>query len=109
MNLGQQSINCNSGGVQKMDKSLEKKLLKKREVVEEINRHLWIESEKAGFDLGFEKAKIDWLESFSKAWINYHMPGQKTQKTGRTNRKGTFAKSYVKGSSNSGRKTQSKK
>lgn len=49
-------------------------LLRDQRVVDEINRHLWIESEKAGFDIGFEKAKEDWLEKFSKAWIAYHMP-----------------------------------
>ena len=33
-----------------MTKSEREKLLKDKRVVEEINRHLWIESEKAGFD-----------------------------------------------------------
>ena len=41
-----------------------KHLLKNRKVVEEINRHLWIESEKAGYDIGFEKAAEDWLICF---------------------------------------------
>jgi len=50
------------------------KLLKNRKVVEEINRHLWIESEKAGYDIGFEKAAQDWLQHFSQAWMDYHMP-----------------------------------
>ncbi len=51
-----------------------KKILSDKRVVEEIRRHLWIESEKAGYDIGFEKAKQDWLENFSKAWMSYHMP-----------------------------------
>ena len=50
------------------------KLLKDQRVVDEINRHLWIESEKAGRDIGFEEAKVDWLKNFSKAWVAYHMP-----------------------------------
>lgn len=50
------------------------KLLKDQRVVDEINRHLWIESEKAGRDIGFEEAKNDWLKKFSKAWLAYHMP-----------------------------------
>ena len=53
------------------------KLLKNRKVIEEINRHRWIESEKAGHDIGFEKASMDWLERFSKAWMDYHMPNRK--------------------------------
>ncbi len=47
-------------------------LLSDRRVIEEINRHLWIESEKAGFDIGFDQAKEDWLVKFSKAWMQYH-------------------------------------
>ncbi|MDP2654792.1 MAG: hypothetical protein Q8Q08_12300 [Candidatus Omnitrophota bacterium] len=50
------------------------KLLGDRRVVEEIQRHLWIQSEKVGFDVGFENAKLDWLKNFSKAWMEYHMP-----------------------------------
>ena len=61
-----------------------KTLLRNKYVIEEINRHLWIESEKAGFDIGFEKASVDWLENFSKAWMDYHKPKrrQKSQVKG---------------------------
>jgi len=52
-------------------------LLKDKRVIEEIHRHLWIESEKAGYDIGFEKAAEDWLVHFSKAWMNYHLPKKK--------------------------------
>ena len=55
-----------------------KKLLKNKKVVEEINRHRWIESERAGHDIGFERASTQWLEEFSKAWMQYHMPKRKT-------------------------------
>lgn len=51
-----------------------KKLLNDKRVVDEIKRHLWIESEKIGYDIGFEAAAKDWMEKFSKAWINYHSP-----------------------------------
>ena len=51
--------------------------LKNKKAVEEINRHRWIESEKAGHDIGFEKASTQWLEEFSKAWMQYHMPKRK--------------------------------
>ena len=50
-----------------------KELLKDKRVIEEINRHLWIESEKAGYDIGFEKAAEDWLKRFSGEWIKYNV------------------------------------
>ena len=50
-----------------------KELLKDKRVIEEINRHLWIESEKAGYDIGFEKAAEDWLKRFSGEWIKYNL------------------------------------
>ncbi len=55
-----------------------KKLLNNKKVIEEIDRHRWIESEKAGRDIGFDQASTDWLERFSQAWMNYHMPKQKS-------------------------------
>jgi len=54
-----------------------KKLLNNRKVIEEIHRHLWIESEKAGYDIGLNKAAQDWLKNFSKAWMRYHIPNNK--------------------------------
>jgi len=60
-----------------MTSETKKRLLKNKKVVEEINRHRWIESEKSGYDIGFEKASLDWLEKFSKAWMHYHMPSRK--------------------------------
>ena len=61
-----------------MSETINKKLLKNKKVVEEINRHRWIESEKAGHDVGFETASVDWLQKFSTAWMQYHMPKRKT-------------------------------
>ena len=58
----------------------DKELLKDKRVVDEIHRHLWIESEKAGQDVGFETAAQDWLEKFSRAWMDYHMPKAKLTK-----------------------------
>ena len=34
----------------------------------EILRHKWIESEKAGYDIGFERALMDWIVKFRSAW-----------------------------------------
>lgn len=59
-----------------MDSPIRKKILKDKRVKDEIQRHLWIESEKAGVDKGIEWAKLDWLEKFSKAWMDYHLPQQ---------------------------------
>ena len=53
-------------------------ILKDKRVVEEIQRHQWIESEKAGSNIGFDQAAADWLEHFSKAWMDYHMPKRKS-------------------------------
>ncbi len=35
---------------------------------EEILRHKWIESEKAGYDIGFEKALLDWIVKHRSSW-----------------------------------------
>jgi len=35
---------------------------------EEILRHKWIESEKAGHDIGFEKALLDWILRHRSSW-----------------------------------------
>jgi hypothetical protein len=35
---------------------------------EEILRHKWIESEKAGRDIGFEQALTDWIIRHRAAW-----------------------------------------
>lgn len=61
-----------------MTMETKEKLLKNKKVIEEINRHRWIESEKAGHDIGFDRASTEWLENFSKAWMDYHMPSKNT-------------------------------
>jgi hypothetical protein len=35
---------------------------------EEIMRHKWIESEKAGRDIGFERALTDWIVRHRSKW-----------------------------------------
>ena len=49
-------------------------LLKNKEVIEEINRHLWIESQKAGYSIGIERATDEWLTLYAEGWMKYHMP-----------------------------------
>jgi hypothetical protein len=36
---------------------------------EEILRHKWIESEKAGHDIGFDKALFDWVMRYRPRWV----------------------------------------
>ena len=35
---------------------------------EEILKHKWIESEKAGHDIGFERALTDWIINHRSSW-----------------------------------------
>ena len=35
---------------------------------EEILKHKWIESEKAGYDIGFERALTDWIIKYRSKW-----------------------------------------
>jgi len=35
---------------------------------EEILKHKWIESEKAGHDIGFERALTDWIVKYRTKW-----------------------------------------
>ena len=35
---------------------------------EEILKHKWIESEKVGYDIGFERALLDWIRKHREGW-----------------------------------------
>ena len=35
---------------------------------DEILCHKWLESEKAGHDIGFERALLDWIVKYRSAW-----------------------------------------
>jgi len=48
---------------------------------EEILRHKWIESEKAGQDIGFEKALLDWIVKYRSSWRNKRMKEAKAETT----------------------------
>lgn len=39
---------------------------------EEIMKHKWIESEKAGHDIGFEQALTDWIVKHRTAWRKWY-------------------------------------
>jgi hypothetical protein len=44
-------------------------LLKDKDIVNEINRYKWLESEKAGTDIGFERAAREWIYAYSKQYL----------------------------------------
>jgi hypothetical protein len=47
---------------------------------EEILKHKWIESEKAGTDIGFEKALLDWILKHRSNWREKRIKEAKTEK-----------------------------
>jgi hypothetical protein len=47
---------------------------------EEILKHKWIESEKAGKDIGFEKALLDWIVKHRSNWRDRRMKEARTEK-----------------------------
>ena len=48
-----------------MNSALYREFLAERE---EILRHKWLESEKAGYDIGFERALLDWIVKHRANW-----------------------------------------
>ena len=47
---------------------------------EEILKHKWIESEKAGRDIGFERALLDWIVRHRSQWREKRMKEVRTDK-----------------------------
>ena len=47
-------------------------LLKDKDILDEINKHKWIESEKSGRDIGFEQASRDWITAHSQKYLMQH-------------------------------------
>ena len=54
---------------------------------EEILRHKWIESEKVGHDIGFEKALLDWIVKHRAGWraLRQQKPYGNERSNGRQN------------------------
>jgi hypothetical protein len=46
---------------------------------EEILKHKWIESEKAGTDIGFEKALLDWIVKHRSNWRDRRIKEARTE------------------------------
>jgi hypothetical protein len=47
----------------------------------EILKHKWIESEKAGKDIGFEKALLDWIMKHRSNWRERRRKEARTEKS----------------------------
>jgi hypothetical protein len=47
----------------------------------EILKHKWIESEKAGTDIGFEKALLDWIVKHRSNWRDRRRKEARTSKS----------------------------
>lgn len=47
---------------------------------EEILRHKWIESEKVGYDIGFEHALTDWIMKHRSKWRKGRQPSDKEKR-----------------------------
>jgi len=50
-------------------------LVKDNDILNEINRYKWLESEKAGTDIGFERASREWINTYSTKYLTQH-PGK---------------------------------
>ncbi len=63
--MGDKPQSGNDAQSMMMNSSLYREFLAERE---EILRHKWIESEKAGYDIGFERALLDWIVKHRSNW-----------------------------------------
>lgn len=59
--------NQNYHGISRREISLYQRFLAERE---QVLRHKWLESEKAGRDIGWESALIDWVKNHRDRWLN---------------------------------------
>ncbi|MDE3084441.1 MAG: hypothetical protein KGJ37_04360 [Verrucomicrobiota bacterium] len=48
---------------------------------EEILRHKWLESERLGYDIGFERALLDWIRKHRESWRAARRAQQASSKT----------------------------
>lgn len=51
---------------------MHEQLLSNPEAVREIERYKWIESEKAGRDIGFDTAAKEWLVQYAEEWLKFN-------------------------------------
>jgi hypothetical protein len=87
-----------------------RELLKDKKVMEEIHRHLWIESQKSGYNIGVERATDEWLRLYAEGWMKYHMPAKyaalqaKKKKEEEQERKAAAAAAFQAGKNGTARK-----
>jgi hypothetical protein len=48
--------------------------------IAEIRKHQWIESEKAGREIGFGTAAVDWIAKYGEAWKKAHAAEKRDKK-----------------------------
>ena len=62
---------------------------------EEILRHKWLESERLGYDIGFERALLDWIRKHRESWRaarrSQHHPAQTSSRRGSAGEPGKSA------------------
>ena len=63
--MSQSSTQCSSGADLVRKSSLYREFEAEKE---EIMKHKWIESQKAGHDIGFEQALTDWIIKHRSKW-----------------------------------------
>jgi len=49
---------------------------------EQILRHKWLESERLGHDIGFDRALMDWIRFHRRDWIKGREPGAEKNRGG---------------------------
>ncbi len=49
---------------------------------EEILKHKWLESERLGYDIGFERALLDWIRKHRESWRAARRQQQATHHAG---------------------------
>jgi len=69
-----------------------RELLKDKRVIEEINRHLWIESQKSGYSIGIERATDEWLRLYAAGWLKYNRPQEFSYRKGKKRKTEVVAK-----------------
>jgi hypothetical protein len=71
-------------------------LLNDRRVMEEIHKHLWIESQKTGYSIGLDRAVDEWLGLHGEGWMRYNEPQAYEKYLRRKDRKRTEQRSAKK-------------
>ena len=64
------TLGCQTQRPGSADELLKRSLLyrESQAVRQEILRHKWFESEKKGYDIGFERALLDWIRKHRESW-----------------------------------------